>query len=131
MRRTHFGRCAHFRFLENVIGGIFLRRRVLYPTELLRHLNKYELVFLIETRMVSRLGNACSLPLSYPSRKPALSFRIEKKRPIWLSIIGENAEKVNHVGQNIQFLEARGNAVSPFVPAPALPWHALPRCRPV
>lgn len=31
MRRTHFGRCAHFRFLENVIGGIFLRRRVLYP----------------------------------------------------------------------------------------------------
>lgn len=55
--------------------------------------------------MVSRLGNACSLPLSYPSRKPALSFRIEQKRPIWLSIIGENAEKVNHVGQNIQFLD--------------------------
>ena len=33
MRRTHFGRCAHFRFLENVIGGIFLRRRTLYPGE--------------------------------------------------------------------------------------------------
>ena len=40
MRRTHFGRCAHFRFLENVIGGIFLRRLVLYPTELLGHISK-------------------------------------------------------------------------------------------
>ena len=40
MRRTHFGRCAHFRFLENVIGGIILRRLVLYPTELLGQISK-------------------------------------------------------------------------------------------
>ena len=39
MRRTHFGRCAHFRFLENVIGGIFLRRRTLYPAELQRRIS--------------------------------------------------------------------------------------------
>ena len=40
MRHTHFGRCAHFRFLENGIGGLFLRRLVLYPTELLGHISK-------------------------------------------------------------------------------------------